>query len=328
MWTPIRRLFGTSPQPAGSRAPVSPRVPRRPRETPAPVDTQTPLSPEFVEFLEQLIAPPASVSMETLTPHDIMFLEGLIRRLQQDKLQVAMLPQVTLRLTEMLRRVDVPVANLVALISEDTSLSVEILKAANSAFYSGARRISNLNEAVMRIGLTRVQAIVMMALLKGRVLKAGALRGPAELLVDMSLPLGSLAAAVARATGGAVDLCFMRGMLLHVEHLLVLGTVSDTSRECRVAITPSTSGILLTLDRCGAEVRYAAAFAWNLEEILIRGDNDEDTLNYVALRHALINRWLGRPLPAIDGIDPQVLEEALAPIGPRVSGKPRDGAQV
>jgi hypothetical protein len=58
-------------------------------------------------------------------------------------------------------------------------------KAANSAFYAHTARTSSLHEAIMRIGLTRLQSILMLTLLKSRVLKAGSLRAHAELLIDM-----------------------------------------------------------------------------------------------------------------------------------------------
>jgi HD-like signal output (HDOD) protein len=219
----------------------------------------------------------------------------------------------------MLRRGDVPVSQYVSLINQDTSLSIEVLKAANSAFYAASARTNSLHEAIMRIGLTRLQSILMLALMKTRVLKAGSLRAHAELLIDLSLPMASIASAVAKWGGGPADLCFMRGMLLHVEHLMVLGTVSDTSKEHRAVITPSNGALLLAFDRSGADVRRALAHGWGLEQILLKWDDDHDPVNYEVLRRALICRWLRKPLPAIDGIPSDRLEKLLSHVAPRVN---------
>ena len=223
-----------------------------------------------------------------------------------------------MRLTEMLRHGDVPIGQYVELLGQDNSLSIEVLKTANSALYANAARTTSLQEAVMRIGLTRLQGILMLSLMKTRLLKAGTLRGHAELLIDMALPLAAGATAVAKAKRSPVDICFMRAMLLHVEHMLILSTISDTAREHRAVIVPSTGALMLAFERSGADVRSSLALGWALEEILLHQDGDPDGVDYTAVRRAVVCRWLRRPLPELDGVAPDVLERALANIGPRV----------
>jgi HD-like signal output (HDOD) protein len=227
----------------------------------------------------------------------------------------------------MLRHGNVPVTQYATLINQDASLSIEVLKAANSAFYAGSTRTNSLHEAVMRIGLTRLQSILMLSLMKTRVLKAGTLRAHAELLIDLSMPMASAAGGVAKWTGSPVDLCFMRGMLLHVEHLMVLGTISDTSREHRAVITPSNGAVLLAIERAGMEVRRALAHGWGLEDILIPYEGDGDRVNYAALRRALICRWLRQPLPTLDGIEADQLQRLMNHVAPRVK-EPRPDENV
>jgi len=170
----------------------------------------------------------------------------------------------------------------------------------------------------MRLGLTRMQGILMLSLMKTRVLKAGTLRGHAELLIDMALPLAAGATAVAKAKRSPVDICFMRAMLLHVEHLMILSTISDSSREHRAVITPTTGALMLAFERSGTAVRSSLALGWALEEILLREEDDADGVDYVAVRRAVVCKWLRRPLPELQGVTPEVLDRALAGIGPRV----------
>ena len=324
MWTTLKRLLGSndadSAAPAVAR-PVSAPGQAAPRKDPLPPEPASGgprLSPRLIEFVDHLASPPPLVAPEDLTPDDILFLEGLIRRLRKAELEVAVLPEVTVRLTEMLRQSDVPIGQYVELLGKDNALSIEVLKAANSALYANAARTTSLHEAVMRIGLTRLQGILMLALMKARVLKAGTLRGHAELLIDMALPLAACATAIGKATGSPVDLCFMRAMLLHVEHLLILSTISDTGREHRAVITPTTGALMLAFERSGNEVRSSLALGWALEEILLREDGDADRVDYAAVRRAVVCRWLRRPLPELDGVAPDMLERALMNIGPRV----------
>jgi hypothetical protein len=325
MWTTFKRMFASNEtasetaEPAPLRAVPAPQTsPQRTPPATESADAGAPLSDRLIEFVDHLASPPPLVQPEELTSDDILFLEGLIRRLERAQLEIAILPEITVRLTEMLRHGDVPIGQYVELLGQDNSLSIEVLKTANSALYANAARTTSLHEAVMRIGLTRLQGILMLSLMKTRLLKAGTLRGHAELLIDMALPLAAGATAVAKAKRSPVDICFMRAMLLHVEHMLILSTISDTAREHRAVIVPSTGALMLAFERSGADVRSSLALGWALEEILLHQDGDPDGVDYTAVRRAVVCRWLRRPLPALDGVAPDVLERALANIGPRV----------
>ena len=149
MWTTLKkRLFGSSNTATDTAAPTSLRpVPadaQPSRSTMPPVveaaEAGSLLSKRLIEFVDHLASPPPLVQPEELTSDDILFLEGLVRRLERARLEIAILPEVTVRLTEMLRHGDVPVGQYVELLGHDNALSIEVLKTANSAVYANAAR--------------------------------------------------------------------------------------------------------------------------------------------------------------------------------------------
>jgi HD-like signal output (HDOD) protein len=195
---------------------------------------------------------------------------------------------------------------------------VEVLKAANAAVY-GAVTTTSLHEAVMRIGLSRLQSVLMLAHLKARILKGSPLfRRNGELLLELSLPLGFIASRIARVNSAA-DVRFVRGMLMHVEHVIILGALGDMSRERRTGLAPSVEALHQAFVRFGPDIRGAVASAWKLSEVLV-GEEDADSVRdeYDGLRQALVCRWLGRPLPTLARVDDQDLEATLAHVEPRV----------
>jgi hypothetical protein len=330
MWHRVKQMFGSGTpggDPSPGRAAVRPvAVPVDPGAADVlappngpPEAAEAPLSRRVVDFLDALSSGDAPPAAERLAGDDILFLEGLVNRLRKAQVELAMLPNATLRLTEMLRHGDVPISRYAELIEQDTSLSVEVLKAANAACYAASAPTNSLQDAIMRIGLTRLQGILMLTLMKSRVLRAGTLRGHAQALMEMALPLASVASSVARATGAPPDVCFMRGTLLHVEHLVILGTVGDTSREHRAIVTPSTGALLLAFDRSGPDVRHALAYGWELEDILTGREGDTDTIDYGQLRRAIVCRWLRLPLPVVNGVAAAKLSGILAAVPPRVA---------
>src|SRR5262245_36965352 len=218
----FRRLFASSaaaaPAPTAAPNPPAPAQPGRPRCAPAPatpVAAVRTLSQADVDFLEGLIAPVYLRQMEEFSKEDQIFLGGISKRLRLRALEMPVLPEVALRLAEMLRQDSRPIADYIALLNQDTLLSLEVLKAANSAAFA-ALPTTSLREAVMRIGLSRVQSILMLAHLNSRILKSGVAQRQAELLLDLTLSTAILAGRLL-PTDGAADSRFVRGMMLHVE---------------------------------------------------------------------------------------------------------------
>ena len=307
--------------PAAAPAPRPPAAPRAAAARPASSDPTAMLSAQDVEFLDGFLTPPEHKHLDELPRPDRLFLGGIVRRLHARQLEMPVFPEAAIRLTELLRQSDVPINRYSALLSDDPALSVEVLKVANSAFYGAATRTTSLNDAIVRIGLARLQAILLMAHLKARILKGGSQR-KAELLLDMSLPTAALASRFAPQGGGA-DLRFMRGMLMHVEHLVILGSIADISREQRTVITPSAQALHQCFNKYGPEVREAIAAAWKLKDILLGGEDEPDVLSvYGDLRTAIVSRWLARDLPEVQGVAGERLTDAMVHIEPRVRKSP------
>ena len=64
--------------------------------------------------------------MEDFSKEDQIFLAGISKRLRMRALEMPVLPEVALRLADMLRQDSHPVSDYIALLSQDTLLSVEV----------------------------------------------------------------------------------------------------------------------------------------------------------------------------------------------------------
>ena len=291
--------------------PASATVPEGPNAGRAAGARYRSLVPEQASFMAALVDPPAIQPIDMLPKDDQAFVAGVLKRWRKRELELPVMPAAAIRLSALLREGG-QTADYVALLEGDPGLSMDVLKVASSAFYASAMPITSLHEAIMRIGHTRLQAILMTSHLKARVLKGGAFRREAEILLDLSLPMGLLASRIARDHETAPDVCFMRGVLMHVEHLVILSSVQEVSRDLRRTILPSPNALHQAVVRFAPEIRAAIATAWTLEDLLIGGaDEARLTAEYAALRQALVYAWLGRPLPEVEGVDADALARAL-----------------
>jgi len=330
----LRRLFSKSvtaapPVQAATPKPAAPKLaatppPAQARRAPASAaGSVPPLTQADVDFLEGLVAAPDLRPIEDFAKDDQLFLAGIAKRLRLRQLEMPVLPEVAIRLAEMLRQDSRPLSDYVALLNQDTLLSVEVLKAANSAAFA-ALPTTSLREAVMRIGLNRVQSILMLAHLKARILKNGVAQRQAELLLDLALSIAILAGRLL-PTHGASDSRFVRGMLLHVEHMVILGAIGDVSRERHAAIMPSVAALHQAFWRYGPQIREVLTASWKLDQ-MFEGGAETGHEAYLNLRQTVVSRWLGRDLPAVEGVNSTLLVATAERIPARVA--PRDDSEA
>ena len=96
---------------------------------------------------------------------------------------------------EIIRKCENPnteVSALIQLISRDAALAVRVLKIANSSFYSAARQIETLQQAIVLLGYSTLRSIVVAASLRDVFARFG--------LAERLLWEHSIAAAIASTT--------------------------------------------------------------------------------------------------------------------------------
>jgi HD-like signal output (HDOD) protein len=309
---PIRRTDGPA------RATAS--RPTAAAESAAAGPAARPLSDAEGAFLTGLIDPPDQ-SLDSLPQDDRTFVAGIQRRLRTRELDLPVLPEMALRMTKMFRE-GAPVSEFVKLINADASLAVEVLRTANSAFYAAGRPLTSLQDAIVRIGLDRLQSVLMVAHLRGKVLKAGPFQLEADLLLELAMPVGQLATKLSARGPATTDICFMRGALLHVEHLVILGATTSLARDARRTIVPSQAALHQAFVRSGRPIRDALAVQWNLGDLLLGGEGEAGLADeYDLIRRILVCRWLRLPMPDV-AFTRAGFESAIAGIAPRVPPRP------
>lgn len=80
-------------------------------------------------------------------------------KLMQDALVLPTLPKIAIKIQETIEDPEVNLHKISHVISQDPALSLSILKVANSALLGRTVKATSLNQAVTRIGLTRIKSI-------------------------------------------------------------------------------------------------------------------------------------------------------------------------
>jgi HD-like signal output (HDOD) protein len=87
--------------------------------------------------------------------------EVIRQKLEAGSLSVPVFHAVALRLQQVLARPDYSIEELHQLINADPGLASQVLRAANSAFYSGLSKVGTIRDAIIRLGAREVANLAM-----------------------------------------------------------------------------------------------------------------------------------------------------------------------
>ncbi|MDO6774977.1 HDOD domain-containing protein [Shewanella sp. 3_MG-2023] len=92
------------------------------------------------------------------TEHQLLV--GLLKKLKDDALVLPTLPEVAMRVQEVVSNPNSSLKQVGDIIGQDAAISARIIKVANSALYSRGKKAENISAAVNRIGLVQIKTIV------------------------------------------------------------------------------------------------------------------------------------------------------------------------
>jgi HD-like signal output (HDOD) protein len=305
---PTAKIRDRSP----AASPDHPPKPRAVEEGPAPA------APAVRAFLVSLCSEGEAPDLQALAPDDRVFLAGILKRIRENQLAIPLLPQAALEISRLLANPNSHMDEFVRVLEADPSLSVEVLRISNSAFYGFAAPTQSVHNAVRRIGLNQIRGLIIVAHLHGKVLQGGSFPAEAGALVEVSMGLAQLGHELAGWLGIDPDAAYTRGVLSHVEHFVIMGAAADVSRDHQRRIAPTQGGLLEAFRRCGPTVRELAAKAWGLEAMMLDAPEGPPVQAALGqLERALISSWTGEIVAfQVDGLAPERLGAAVRRANP------------
>jgi len=219
---------------------------------------------------------------------------------EQDQVALPPLPEVAMRVQEVLNSDSINMRELGSLLTRDPAIVAALLRLANSAAFGGLGRIEKLPAAVQRIGLKQVGAIVTALGLKGQFEHPSpdkqALLG---ILWDHSVTCAFAARSIARKVGASQERAFLAGLLHDCGKVLVL-TAMDRLEQDGIASAAPRELLIELMSALHEELGQRVLLSWNLSEELAavarshhEFSEDADMLLLCVQAANLITRKLG-----------------------------------
>ncbi len=181
---------------------------------------------------------------------------------QEEECELPVLPEVATQLLRMTSDVDCEIADIVALIKRDQSLTSHLLRIANSVRYSTGVTVSSVQQAVARLGLICVREITVLISCQCKVFDVVGFESEVRQSFRRSLAAAAFAQEIARERRMNVEEAFLTGLLHDVGRPVLLQALSDRRR--RRIFSATDSEVIQAADENRIPLASRLIRAWDL----------------------------------------------------------------
>ena len=204
--------------------------------------------------------------------------QALIERIDKDRIELPVLPQVAGRVMALANDPAADAARLSSLIHQDQALAAHILRIANSPAYMPRTPIMSLQHAVAMLGVNQLSEIAVTISLKSGAVKIPGYEADIQQLWRHALASGAYSKEIARLRRYNVESAYLCGLLHAVGKPVVLKTVTTIASELQTPLEPgvltaflegyhSRVGILIAAQwELPSQVAETIAFYWAYEQ--------------------------------------------------------------
>jgi HD-like signal output (HDOD) protein len=182
--------------------------------------------------------------------------------ISSDDCELPVLPEVAAQLLKLTGDVDCEVADIVALIKRDQSLTSHLLRIANSVRYSTGVTVSSIQQAVARLGLLCVREIVVLISCQCKIFDVPDFEIYVRQSFRRSLATAAFAQEIARVRRMNVEEAFLSGLLHDVGRPILFQALANRRR--RYGLAASDTEICAAAEKHRIALAAKFIMSWDL----------------------------------------------------------------
>jgi HD-like signal output (HDOD) protein len=203
---------------------------------------------------------------------DSSLLDLIKEHLATTKTQLWVNPGIALEIQQLLQNPDFSIDQVSKIILKDQVLSSQILRVANSAFFSGLKKVGTIKDAIVRLGAKQILNCVMV------VTQKHLYQSKNEEIHRKLVALWNHALACAVGTKWLVERLgyrelsqegFLAGLLHDIGKLFLLNVIESLHRSGKFDADLSTSLVVEILETLHCEYGHRLLLQWNLPEVYV-----------------------------------------------------------
>ena len=148
------------------------------------------------------------------------------RRIRNDEIEVPMLPHVASQVMALASNPNVSIRELTALVEHDQHISAKIINMANSPVYKGLHDITNLNRAILTIGLRGVTDLIFSLSIGSKIFRNKEFQERMNKLWQHSVGTAFICQEIAKKYSKETENAFLYGLMHDIGKTLVIDTIT------------------------------------------------------------------------------------------------------
>ena len=165
--------------------------------------------------------------------------------IENGRLKLPVLPEVVRHLLAMKDDAELETSELSRLIHRDVTLAGHVLKISNSVYYAGARQISSLSQAIVRLGRRALIKIAVSITMQGSLFQVAGYESELKAMATHALTSGAYAQHIGTILNIEDDELFMCGLMHEVGKPVLLQILVDLGRTWGETIPAPLLSILM-----------------------------------------------------------------------------------
>jgi len=203
--------------------------------------------------------------MTELSPAAQAAHDALLKRIQQNDIEVPMLPEVASKVLSLANDPESDALQIANIIQSDQAMAANILRIANSPAYTPAANVISLQQAVSRLGLRTMAEVAIAASINSKMFNAPGFENRIKELWDDALHTGLWAKEVARISKRNVEAAFLCGLLHSIGRPMLLQWLAEGYPHL------TKDEMLAVEDKLFVQANRAVVQTWGLPEIILQG---------------------------------------------------------
>lgn len=193
----------------------------------------------------------------------------ITEKLESNTLELPVFHTTAIKLQKVLGQPDFTIEQVANLIVADQALASQVLRMANSSFYSGLSKVATIRDAIVRLGAQEIANLVMMASQMDIYKSANpALNGYMQRLWKHALgcALGTKWLATKMGFRHMAQEAFLAGLLHDIGTLFLLKVLEEIGASRPSGLNLAEPVVMEILDNMHVEQGYRLMLRWNLPE--------------------------------------------------------------
>ncbi|MFT5693363.1 MAG: HD-like signal output (HDOD) protein [Oceanicoccus sp.] len=188
--------------------------------------------------------------------------QELEKGISTNTLSLPMLSKVTQQVMSLVNDQDSDAAALSQLIQGDPALAGHVMRIANSAAYSPNAKMTSLQQAIARLGMSNIAEIAMAATMGPKMFQTKGFELLVKQIWESSIAIAVWGKEIARQGRRNVESTFLCGLLFQIGRPVVLQAVLEISEKNAIVVDIETLNVLM--DKYQTVVGNNLAVHWHL----------------------------------------------------------------